>query len=117
MNEPINNMNIQVIEQNGKPAFAVLPWEDFLAIQPKLKHREALKKGIPQDVMRLSFDRDISLIMAWREYLGLSQSEVAARAGMEQHDLLLIEKNTKETKPTTIKRLADAMGINIEQLH
>ncbi len=104
--------NVQIIEQNGKPAFAVLPWDTYEAILPALKARQ----GIPQQVLELSFNRDISIIAAWREYLGLSQSAVAAAAGMKQPSLARIEKGEGKPRRSTLERLATAMNLTVEQL-
>jgi len=108
--------DIQIIEQNGKPAFAVLPWDMYESILPSLQREEKLRSGIPQAVMSLSLTHDLSILAAWREYLGLSQSDVAAKAGMKQPALSRIEKGTSKPQPATIQRLADAMGVNVEQL-
>ncbi|MDX8399838.1 MAG: helix-turn-helix transcriptional regulator [Gallionellaceae bacterium] len=108
--------NIQIIEQNGAPAFAVLPWDMFERIRPSLQAQDKLRTGIPQAVIRTSFDRNIPLLLAWREYLGLSQSEVAVQAGMKQPALSRIEKGESKPQAITIKRIADAMGLSVEQL-
>lgn len=107
---------VQIINNDGIPVFAVLPWCDFMAIEPELKRQRAIRKGIPNEVMRLSFDRDISLLAAWREHLGLSQAMVADKAGMKQSALSRIEKGNGKLQRSTIIRLAAALGLHSEQL-
>ncbi|MDZ7664150.1 MAG: helix-turn-helix transcriptional regulator [Desulfotignum sp.] len=50
------------------------------------------------------------------EYLGLTQEELAARAGIKQPALARLEKPDANPGIGTLKKLADAMGITIEQL-
>ena len=41
-------------------------------------------KGTPWEIVRRTIAEDVSKARAWREYLGLSQEEVAARMGVTQ---------------------------------
>ena len=52
---------------------------------------------------------------AWREYLGLTQDEVATKMGITQSALAQIEASSKPRKATR-QKLALALGINVEQL-
>jgi len=71
MNVPID---FQVIEEDGKPAFAVVPYEKFLRlIEPE--------PSIPHEVVPTTIRDGMSLIAAWRKHLNLSQIEVATRMG------------------------------------
>jgi DNA-binding XRE family transcriptional regulator len=71
--------DIQIIhDRNGAPAFVVLPYADWLA------SRDRLENLVPNEVVNLTFDHDWSPMRAWREHLGLTQAEVAARANMTQ---------------------------------
>jgi transcriptional regulator with XRE-family HTH domain len=57
-----------------------------------------------------------SLIKAWREYLGLTQEELAAKTGIRQPALARLEKPGANPRAATLKKLADAMGILVGQL-
>jgi len=52
---------------------------------------------------------------AWREYLGLSQQVIAERMEISQAALSQIE-NSKRPRRATLIRLADALGVSLEQL-
>ncbi len=108
--------NIQIIEQNGSPAFAVIPWHEFKAIEPALKRHRALRDGIPHAVVKRIAVDEVHPIRAWREYLELEQSAIAEKAGMKQPSLARIEKGNSKPQQATLQRLADAMGLNLEQL-
>jgi transcriptional regulator with XRE-family HTH domain len=60
--------------------------------------------------------RGDSLVKAWREYLGMTQAELAAKAGIKQPALTRIEKIDANPRKTTLIRLAEAMGLTVEQL-
>lgn len=71
---------------------------------------------LPHEVVKMSTIGGLSLIRAWREYLGLTQDEVARRIGISQPAYAKIEAKKSGTRVATCKRIADAMGIEWEQL-
>ena len=103
--------DIQIIhDRNGAPAFVVLPYADWLASRDR---RENL---VPNEVVNLAFDQDWSPMRAWREHLGLTQAEVAARTNMTQGAYAQMENSVKPRR-ATLKKIATAMGITTEQLN
>lgn len=78
----------QTIIEKGKPVFAVVPYKEFLRIYPQAKH----EAGIPHEVVKLMVKQNYSRIRAWREYLGLTQEELASRMGVTQAALSQMEK-------------------------
>ncbi len=69
----------------------------------------------PHEVVKANVRGD-TLVKAWREYLGLTQQELAKKAGMKQASIARIEAGKTTPRKTTLKKLADAMGISVEQL-
>ena len=53
---------------------------------------------------------------AWRTTQGLSQSEVERRTGLAHNAISRIETGEVSPKLATLERIADALGISIEQL-
>lgn len=105
MNRPID---LQIIKENGKPAFAVIPYNEFLRlVEPE--------PTIPHKVVSMTIRDGLSLITAWRKYLKLSQVEVAKRMGITQAGLSQIEHSERH-KPATLKQIAKALDLTIEQL-
>ncbi|MHB1015307.1 MAG: helix-turn-helix domain-containing protein [Desulfurivibrionaceae bacterium] len=84
-------------------------------IRPKTPH---IPEGdyVPHEVVGLHIERDITYLRAWREYLGLTQAEVAERAGITQAALSQMESGEAKLRKATRKKLAKAMGLNPEQL-
>jgi DNA-binding XRE family transcriptional regulator len=102
--------NIQIIKQNGKPAFAVIPYEEYLKLLPPEE------VTIPHQVVGLVIKKSMNLVKAWRTYLHMTQAEVAKKAGISQAALSQMEKTENRLRSGTLEKLADAMGIAVEQL-
>ncbi len=102
--------NIQIIhDHNGTPVFVVLPYADWLA------SRDREENLVPNEVVNLAFDHDWSPMRAWREHLGLTQAELAARAGMSQGAYAQMENGTKPRR-ASLNKIAKAMGLTADQL-
>jgi len=106
--------NVQIIEQGGKPAFAVIPWDEFQALLEGVEPNES-EVWFPNEVVKANIRGD-SLVKAWREYKGLTQAELAAKAGIKQPALTRMEKPDANPRKSSLIKLADAMGITVEQL-
>jgi ribosome-binding protein aMBF1 (putative translation factor) len=102
----------QIISQNGKPAFAVIPWEEY---QKLLVNRQEPDIWFPNDVVKAS-TRGASLIAAWREHFAMTQAELAAKSGMKQASIARLEKGHAGARRSTLAKVATAMGIMVEQL-
>lgn len=101
---------VQIIELNGKPAFAVIPYDEYR----KLVSLD--DEVIPHEVVGLVIRKDMNLVKAWRTHLGMTQAEVAKKAGISQAALSQMEKSDNELRSATLKKLATAMNLRIEQL-
>ena len=105
----------QIISHNGKPAFAVIPWNEYQELIHNQMESDESDVWFPNEVVKANVRGD-SLIKAWREYLKLTQAELAAKAGMKQSAMARLESNSVNPRKATLAKLAEAMGINIEQL-
>src|SRR4051812_35621586 len=106
------HINYQTILEKGKPVFAVVPYREFLRIYPQAKYEQ----GIPHEVMRQVIKHNQGRIRAWREYLGLTQDEVASRIGITQAALSQMEMPKARLRKKTLEKLAAAMNLRVEQL-
>ena len=105
----------QIISHNGKPAFAVIPWNEYQKLIHSQIESDESDVWFPNDVVKANVRGD-SLIKAWREYFKLTQAELAAKTGMKQSAMARLESNSVNPRKATLAKLAQAMGINIEQL-
>jgi predicted transcriptional regulator len=101
MNAPTN---IQIINgPDGKPAFVVIPYDEYKAT--------AERDLTPHAVVEKMILEDMTAARAWREHLGLTQTEVAERMGVSQSAYAQQENSTKLRKATR-EKIAAALGID-----
>lgn len=101
---------VQIIrDASGAPAFVVVPYAQYL------RQFGSRPDTIPHAVIERMVGQGISLAKAWREHLGLSMGEVAARLGVTGPAVAQYEESSKLRKATRV-RLAGALGIHPEQL-
>jgi len=70
---------------------------------------------VPNEVVTLVFDHHRTPIRAWREHLGLTQGEVAARCGVSQSAYAQMEA-AEHPRLATRKKIAAALGLSLEQI-
>lgn len=105
--------NVQVISRDGKPEYAVVPYVEYLRLLDKAEDNKAL---IPHEVVELVIEKEFNLLKAWRKHLGLTQKEVANRAGITQSALSQMERLETNHRTATLEKLANALEIETSQL-
>ncbi len=98
-----------IVGMDGKPAFAVIPYAQFRRLQ------EGPQGVVPNEVVNLAYERGISPMTAWREHLGFSQAEMAARLGIAPAAYAQMER-LRQPRKVTLEKVAAAMGLAVEQL-
>jgi DNA-binding XRE family transcriptional regulator len=106
-------IDVQIIIQGGQPAFAVVPYSDYLAL---MQSTQKVDPTIPHAVVGLCVRQRISLLAAWRIHRGLSQSELAEMMGVTQAAIAQMETGDRRLQRRTLQRLADALRVVPEQL-
>ncbi|WP_231757976.1 helix-turn-helix domain-containing protein [Microbulbifer elongatus] len=112
MSEPIKaTAHVQIINgADGKPEYAVIPYQEFLHLYSQ---QEQL---IPNAVVGKVIEQGLSPMRAWREYLKLTQAEVAETLRITQAAYAQLESSERPRK-STLQRVASALGISTEQLN
>lgn len=122
-------MNVQIIEKDGKPEWAVIPYreyqkfrdaqedaEDIKDIEANLK---AIKEGheitIPGEVTFAMLD-GISPIRAWRKYQKIKMNELARKVGISPAYLSQIENGKRNPTIDTLKAIAKELNLEVEVL-
>jgi predicted transcriptional regulator len=106
MNAPTN---IQIINgPDGKPAFVVIPYVDYMT------ERNAERNLIPHDVVSRTVD-GASPVRAWREHLGFTQADIAARLGISQ-SAFAQQENSDRLRKSSREKIAAALGVSATQL-
>ena len=120
----------QIIEYNGIPVAAVIPYDDYQEFLDWIADQtgeDVLSDGeyqavvnekntIPHEVVSSMVKGRMSLIRAWREYLNLTQDEVARRMGVTQPVYARMESGKASPRMSSLKKIAKAFGINYLQL-
>lgn len=108
------HIDYQTITQNGKPAFVVIPYNDFIKIYPDIQNSEI--NNIPHEVVGIMLKKNISRIAAWREYLGFTQLNIAKKLGISQSAFSQIEALDANPKNETYRKIAKVFGLELDQL-
>ena len=103
----------RVVGSDGKTHYFLVPVEDFQKLIVQSKQDEQI--SIPNAVVKLHLLDELSVIAAWRTYLGLTQEEVAHRLNVSQAAYCQMEK-AKRPRQATRNRVAIALGLDARQL-
>ena len=71
---------------------------------------------LPHEIVSRHLVDDVPLTRCWREYLGVTQAELARRLNVSQAQVAQWESANAKPRHTTLKKLATAMGIHVRQL-
>jgi len=122
-------MNVQIIEKNGKPEWAVIPFSEYKKLQEALEDAEDIKDieenlkaiqegkemAVPGEVTFAILD-GISPIRAWREHRQIKMNELAKKIGISASYLSQIENRKRNPTVDTLKTIAKELTIEIEML-
>ena len=119
-------MNIQVIKKNGKPEWAILYYSDYLkllndhedhkkiqAFKNKLSNKQ--EDLIPKDLVNRIIAGE-SPIKIYREFRKLSLSELAKKTNLSVAYLSQLEHNNRKGSSSSLKNIATALMVNIDDL-
>lgn len=109
--------DVQTINVNGIPAFAVIPIDEYERMQRLLAVAENLDAKIkfPLEVSEMHALKGYSLIKAWRIYRGKTQKEMAEQMGITQGAFSQIEKSS-HNQYETLRKIAVILNVQIEHL-
>jgi ribosome-binding protein aMBF1 (putative translation factor) len=86
-------------------------WEDLAIFHERMRDLEAGRDEImPEEVSRYLLKGD-SLVKSIRKWRGMTQAEVAEKAGIGQGYLSEIESREKKGTEDTLKRIAAALDV------
>lgn len=115
---------VQILEKDGRPAFAVVPIEVWERVRELIEDAEdaaafdaavAADNGfrIPLSVVKAEFAQQMHPVRAWREHRRLSQDRLARRAGLSKAYLSQIESGKRRGSTATMRKLADALDVPV----
>lgn len=122
-------MNVQIIEKNGKPEWAVIPFSEYKLLQEAMEDAEDIK-DIEKNLKALSEGNETAIpgeitfaildgmnpIRAWREYKHIKMNELANKVGISAAYLSQIENNKRNPTVDTLKKISQELGIDVDNL-
>lgn len=121
-------MSVQIIEKDGHPEWAVLPYEDYCRLLAALEERldaaaldEAARRlasgeveALPADMVERLLDEHPCKV--WREFRGLTLEALAQAGGVTKSYVSMIEAGRRQPSRAVRERLAGALGIDASEL-
>ena len=122
-------MSMQIIERDGKPEWAVLPYEEYLQLVEQAEMlqdirdydeaKAALDKGdeelIPSQVVYAILDGE-NPIRVWREYRGMPQHELVEEAGISIPYLSQLERRVRTGSLEVLTANAKALRVSLDDV-
>ncbi|MCZ2103752.1 MAG: helix-turn-helix transcriptional regulator [Burkholderiales bacterium] len=117
---------VQIIEQDGKPAFYAVPatlWRKVRDAIEDAQARTAFDHAVADDdgdrvpaEVAFAIADGTSPVRAWREYRGISQDALAQSSGLSKPFVSQIESGKRAGTTATLKKLAAALAAPLETL-
>lgn len=122
-------MNVQIIERDGKPEWAVLPYEMYLELAEEAEMLQDIRdydmakgtveKGeeelIPSEVVYAIMDGD-NPIKVWREYRQLTQQQLAETVGISTPYLSQIETGKRTGTAEVLTAIAKVLKVSLDEI-
>jgi len=122
-------MNVQIIKQDDKPEWAVVPYETYLELVEKAEMlldvqdydsaKAALQRGddelVPSEVVYAILDGE-NAIKVWREFRKMSQQELAEKAGISIPYLSQLETYKRTGSVEVLSAIAKTLNVSLENI-
>ena len=119
----------QLIQKDGKPEYAILPYEQYLNLLEKAEMledihdydriKESLRNGseelIPSEVVFSILDGE-NPIKVWREFRQLTQKQLADKVNISKPYLSQIETGKRTGTAEILSSIAKTLNVSLEQL-
>jgi len=121
-------MNVQIIEKEGTPEWAVIPYETYLRL---LEDAEMLQDVRDFDAAKQAIENGEELVQSevtyaildgghpikvWREYRGLTQRQLAEQAGISTSYLSQIESGQRTGTTEVLSTLAAVLNLTLDDI-
>lgn len=122
-------MKAQIIEKNGKPEWAVIPYSEYQRLYEALEDAEDIR-NIEEHLSAIKQESEITVpgevtfailegihpVRAWREYKKIKIKDLAAQVGISPAYLSQIETGKRNPTIDTLKGIAGKLNIEVEML-
>ncbi len=122
-------MSVQIIKQDDKPEWAVVPYETYLELVEKAEMlldvqdydnaKAALQRGddelVSSEIVYAILDGE-NAIKVWREFRKISQQELAEKAGISIPYLSQLETNKRTGSVEVLSAIAKTLNVSLENI-
>jgi DNA-binding XRE family transcriptional regulator len=122
-------MNVQIIEHDGTPEYAVIPFVEWQSIVDRLEKLEdiadariisaAIASG--EETFPAEFSKRLisgeTPLKVWREYRGLTLAALGKRCGVSAAALSQIENGKRSPSVDLLGKLSRVLGCDMDDLH
>ena len=122
-------MSVQIIKQDDKPEWAVVPYETYLELVEKAEMlldvqdydsaKASLQRGddelIHSEIVNAILDGE-NAIKVWREFREISQQELAEKAGISVPYLSQLETNKRTGSIEVLSAIAKTLNVPLENI-
>lgn len=122
-------MSVKILEADGKPAFAVLPYDEYCALRELAEDAEdsaALARfakryssGEEPTVSLEVVDRILAgetPLRVWREYRGISAARLASLVGITPAHMSKLESGKGDPSLALLRKLGKALDVELDLL-
>ena len=116
-------MSVQVIQKNGKPEWAVLPYEEYERLVEEAEMlqdvrafdeaKKAVAAGeelVPSEVTYAILD-GAHPVRVWREHRRMSRKRLAEASGLSTSYLSQVESGKRKPSPEALAAIAKELGL------
>jgi DNA-binding XRE family transcriptional regulator len=118
-------MKAQLLKKDGKPEFAVLPIKEYRGLLQRIEELEDARdfraykaspaESVPAGVVNRLLDGD-NPVKVWREYRGITQSQLAERTGVTVAHISQLESGKRDCSVKLLRALAAVLDVDVELL-
>ncbi len=118
-------MRVQIIEKDGRPEWAVLPYTAYVRLVEAAEVAEDVRDyktalAHPEEVVPIAvLDRILAgegPVKVWREYRALTQQQLAEAAGISTPYLSQIESGQRQGRAEVLAAIAAVLSITVDEL-
>lgn len=126
--------NVQILETNGRPAFAVLPYEDYLELLRRAgneEHTDATdiaaaqaakeeagdgERNLPLEVVERIVVGGENPLRVIRTFRGISAEQLAEEMGVSTSHIYMVEQGKRGLSAPALKKAAHLLQVDMDDL-
>lgn len=122
-------MSVKILETNGRPAFAVLPYDEYQALRELAddaddvsalaRFAKRYSKGAEETFPSVIVDRLLageSALRIWREHRGLTAAQLAAAVKITPAHVSKLESGYGDPSLAVLRKLAKVLDVELDLL-